>query len=155
MRAIYRLTKYMGYVGAALIAIMMMMTVVDVFMRFVFNSPIAGVNELSALSLAMVVGLGFGWAALERAHIKVDLVMDRLPKETQFITDAVMFLLSLIMGAIMMIWTLVDLIGKKGQTTGSLHIPLVPFEWIFWAGLLVFVICILILVIEHFPGKDK
>lgn len=145
----------MGFIGAALIAIMMMMTVVDVFMRFAFNSPIAGINELSALSLAMVVGLGLGWAALERAHIKVDLVMDRLPKKIQFVTDAVMYLISLIMAAIMMIWTVVDLVGKKGQTTGSLHIPLVPFEWIFWAGLVVFVVCILILVIEHFPGRTN
>jgi len=129
------------------------MTVTDVFMRFAFNSPIAGVNELSALSLAMITGLCLGWCALEKAHVKVDLLMDRLPKKIQFIIDSIVLIMSFIMVGIISVWTISELWLKKGQITGSLKIPIVPFEWIFWAGMVVFLLCILLLIIKHFSER--
>jgi TRAP-type C4-dicarboxylate transport system permease small subunit len=148
MKAIYVITKYMGYVGAFFIAAMMVLTTADVFLRYVFNRPIAGTAELCAIMLVMVVSAALGWTALEHAHVKVDLLMEHLPKKVQFVVDGIMLVLSLGIFAIMTVWTTGEMFAEA-QTSSILRVSMIPFQWIFWAGLLVFCICIIVLIIEH------
>lgn len=154
MKAIYRITRYMGYVGAFFIAAMMLLTTVDVIMRYAFDKPIGGVAELCGIMLVMVVAATLGWTALERAHVKVDLLMERLPKKVQFVVDAIMYLLALGIFALMTIWTTGEMFAEA-QTSSILRISMIPFQWIFWVGLVVFCICIIVLIIEHFKKGLK
>jgi len=148
MKAIYRMTRYMGYVGAFFIAAMMLLTTVDVIMRYAFNKPIGGVAELCGIMLVMVVASALGWTALERAHVKVDLVMEHLPKKAQFVIDTIMYLVALFIFALMTIWTTGEMFAEA-QTSSILRVSMVPFMWIFWVGLVIFCICIIVLIIEH------
>lgn len=155
MKAIYRITKYMGYVGAFFIAAMMVLTTVDVFLRYVFDRPIGGVAELCAIMLVMVVAAALGWTALERGHVKVDLLMDHLPKKAQFVIDGIMLIFSLGIFAIMTVWTTGEMFAEA-QTSSILRISMIPFQWIFWAGLLIFCVCIIVMIIEHYKkGPEK
>lgn len=155
MKAIYRITKYMGYVGAFFIAAMMILTTVDVFLRYVFNKPIGGVAELCAIMLVMVVAAALGWTALERGHVKVDLLMEHLPKKVQYVVDALMYLLALGIFGLMTVWTTGELFTPQ-DSSSILRVSLTPFMWIFWVGLVVFCICIIVMIIEHFrKGPEK
>jgi TRAP-type C4-dicarboxylate transport system permease small subunit len=155
MKPIYRITKYMGYVGAFFIAAMMVLTTVDVILRYAFDRPIGGVAELCAIMLVMVVAASLGWTALERGHVKVDLLMEHLPKKFQFVIDAIMLLGALAIFGIMTVWTTGEMFAEP-QTSSILRISLVPFQWIFWVGLVVFCICIVVMIIEHLKkGPEK
>lgn len=148
MKAIYRITRYMGYIGAFFIAAMMVLTTVDVFLRYAFNKPIGGVAELCGIMLVMVVAAALGWTALERAHVKVDLLMEHLPKKVQFVIDTIMYVLALGIFATMTVWTTGEMFAEA-QTSSILRISMIPFQWIFWVGLVIFCVCIVVLIIEH------
>lgn len=149
MKVIYRITKYMGYVGAFFIAAMMVLTTVDVFLRYAFDKPIGGVAELCGIMLVMVVAAALGWTALERGHVKVDLLMEHLPKKVQYVVDAITLIMSFGIFALMTVWTTGEMFAEA-QTSSILRVSMIPFQWIFWVGLVVFCICIIVLIIEHF-----
>ena len=62
---------------------MMVMTTLDVFLRYVFNSPITGNYELQPLLLIGVVFLAAASIQAKRGHISLDLITSHLPKSPQ------------------------------------------------------------------------
>ena len=59
--------------GATLLAIMMVLTCADVFMRYVLHTPILGSNEMTEFLLAGVVFSGLALVTGKRSHIVVTL----------------------------------------------------------------------------------
>ena len=60
-------------VGSVLLATMMVLTVVDVFMRYVFSAPLPSVAELTQIMLSMTVFAGFILVSRDGSHIVVSL----------------------------------------------------------------------------------
>jgi TRAP-type C4-dicarboxylate transport system permease small subunit len=67
-------------VSTACLALMMFLTALDVGLRYIFNSPIPGALELVEYMMALIVPFALTVTAFQKAHIGVDLVMDRFPK---------------------------------------------------------------------------
>ena len=66
--------RLLAYIGGLAILWLMGLTVVAVVMRYVFNAPILGAQDISELSLVLVVFFAlayFGWTG---GHIAVDLI---------------------------------------------------------------------------------
>lgn len=66
-------------VSAAVVFIMMMITVVDVIGRYVFNAPLFGALELTELLMGLLVYMGLPLATYRREHITISLLTDALP----------------------------------------------------------------------------
>ena len=79
-RAIYRVGQTVGALSAASIALL---TITDVTLRYLFNSPIFGAAEITNALLGVLVGAGLIVAAGLRIHIRIDIfeafVRDRFP----------------------------------------------------------------------------
>ncbi len=60
--------------------IMMMVTLADVFLRYLFNSPIRGAYELVELMLVVFVFHGMSTAFLQRRNIVIDLIDTVAPR---------------------------------------------------------------------------
>ena len=54
--------------------IMMFVTLADVFLRYVFNSPVRGAYELVEAMLVVFVFHGMSTAILQRRNIAIDLI---------------------------------------------------------------------------------
>ncbi|MEH6579678.1 MAG: TRAP transporter small permease [Amphritea sp.] len=67
---------YMSGQWLSAIAMMLLvaMTITDVFLRWVFNSPIYGSSEIANLLLTITVGAGLLVTTSTRSHIKVDML---------------------------------------------------------------------------------
>lgn len=63
-----------GVVAAIALGAMMVIAVIDVVGRQVFNKPLNGATELTEVCMMLVSFLLFPFVALRRAHIKVDLL---------------------------------------------------------------------------------
>jgi len=63
-----------GIAGIMLTA-MMFLTFADVVGRYFLNKPIYGSLEIGEYMMALLVGFSLGYCALEKGHIRVDLIM--------------------------------------------------------------------------------
>jgi len=68
-----------GLISTCLVAAMLAIICYDVLLRYAFNAPTTWANELSVYLLAGITFLGLAHAHAERAHVRVDIVLDRLP----------------------------------------------------------------------------
>ena len=85
------------------IAVMMVLTTVDVTMRKAFHHPIAGSYETVAQLAVVVVFFAIAYVQSRKEHITIGIVRDRLPASARRRVDIVM--LGLALGFfIMMAW---------------------------------------------------
>lgn len=77
--AIDRLANFVGYLSAWLVPIMMMLVVIDVFMRYVMHRPLMVADEFSAYMLVALSFLGFAYTWRQGGHVRVEVVVKFLP----------------------------------------------------------------------------
>jgi TRAP-type C4-dicarboxylate transport system permease small subunit len=78
LRATFKISKTTNSIGGMILVLMMLLTVVDVILRYL-GRPITGTYELMSFAGALVVGFAIAQASLERAHVNVDLITHALP----------------------------------------------------------------------------
>jgi len=74
-----RLADFVGYLSGWLVPIMMMLVVVDVFMRYVMHQPLMVADEFSAYMLVALSFLGFAYTWRQGGHVRVEVVVNYLP----------------------------------------------------------------------------
>ena len=77
--AIDRLANFVGYLSGWLVPLMMMLVVVDVFMRYVMQRPLMVADEFSAYMLVALSFLGFAYTWRQGGHVRVEVVVNYLP----------------------------------------------------------------------------
>jgi TRAP-type C4-dicarboxylate transport system permease small subunit len=75
----------------AVIALMAMLTVADVFMRYALSQPITGTTEITEYLMVCAL-LGMIPCALEKRHIKVDAVSQHVPPKVRVTIDIITLL---------------------------------------------------------------
>jgi len=70
MRRLYQLGQWLAFL---FLTLLVLLTVADVALRWVFNKPIWGAAEIGDSLLALVIGSGFFIVNNNRGHITVDL----------------------------------------------------------------------------------
>lgn len=157
MRGINSISQVLQHVAIALIVILMLLTVSDVFMRFVFNNPITGTAEMGQQIMVCLV-LGVAWCAVRGEHVSVDLVMSHASPRIQAIVDIAMFLACLVIYAIIT-WRAFSesLRDLKFHATASmmLPIPTFPFWVLYTLGIAFLCVVIVALIIQRAKGAAK
>jgi len=77
--AIDKLADFVGYLSGWLVPLMMMLVVVDVFMRYVMHQPLMVADEFSAYMLVALSFLGFAYTWRQGGHVRVEVVVNYLP----------------------------------------------------------------------------
>jgi TRAP-type C4-dicarboxylate transport system permease small subunit len=116
-------------IAAFTLAVMMLLTALDVVLRYLFSSPIHGGLELVEYMMAVVVPFAVTIAAYEKAHVGVDLIMDRFSSTVQNVVAVVTTALMLVF-FILITWQCFIHIAEQyhsGLTSAVLLIPHYPF----------------------------
>jgi len=125
-----------GWFTGWLVPLMMMLVVVDVFMRYVMNRPLMVSDEFSAYMLVALSFLGLAYTWREKGHVRVEILVSRLPPRIY----GWVRLLGLILTLIFMIE--MDLAAYK-MIAYALQINLRSSTWLmfplFWPQLPVFI----------------
>jgi TRAP-type C4-dicarboxylate transport system permease small subunit len=151
---LYKLSRWMGYVSAGVIIIMMLLVTANVVGRYFFKSPITGAPELACLMMIVIVFPALAWAALEGKHIKVDFIMERFSRRVQVIVDSIMLVFSLGIFAIIT-WNSFPAAINSRDVSSLLSVSQAPFYWVMAVGWAVFSISILVLVIKKIAEAFK
>lgn len=107
---------------------MLLLTFADVIGREVLNRPIVANIEMTELLMGLVVYLGVSMTTRARGHVRVDILLNILPKRAQALADAVTLLLCTIF-VTAMAWRLFEravVKFNKGDETDLWKIPTWP-----------------------------
>jgi len=68
-----------GYLSGWLVPLMMMLVVVDVFMRYVMHQPLMVADEFSAYMLVALSFLGFAYTWRQGGHVRIEVLVSHFP----------------------------------------------------------------------------
>ena len=135
--------KWVNNIGVFLLFLLAGLIFVDVFMRYVFNNPIPGAQEMTGVLMMMVVFLGIAATQRRKGHVSIDLVIAKLPSRARLVMEGINNLISIALFAIL-IWRSIVYIQSLIHThllIRMINIPLWPFVTIIPFG------CALILIV--------
>ncbi len=90
-----RFCTIFGIVAGLSLIVMIFSTTLDTTLRYIFSRPIPGVFELNEVILVVCVFMGLAWTQIQRGHIRVVLVLRRLPPKWVVIVDLIVWALCL------------------------------------------------------------
>jgi TRAP-type transport system small permease protein len=143
-----------GGVGAGVLVLMMFLSAMDVLLRYFFNQPISGAMELTQYMMLIVVVSGLAYCTVDKAHIRVEVLIERCPQKMRTLLYTVTSLLTLGLFLLMAKQALLyaKMLFESGLTSPVLFIPAYPFAIVLALGLAVFCLA-LIAEFVHFLSK--
>ena len=72
-------TRYWAIAAGWLLLFLTLYITADIFLRKVFQKSIQGSDEIGGYILAILCAFGFSWTLKNRAHIRLNLVLNKLP----------------------------------------------------------------------------
>lgn len=124
---IQRTTLYVSYLGMVLLIPMMLLTSADVVGRAVWSRPIYGTVELSSYMLAIFILLGVAYTHQVKGHVRVTMLLSRLPKRAAMALDMITILLSLFIIALLA-WQGWVVGMEERAVSDMLRVPQRPFK---------------------------
>lgn len=122
---------YLGWLQVAVVAIALVVLVASifyaVFMRYLLHSPPAWSIEVPSFMLMVFSALGLSYTQKQRGHVRVDMLVTRLPPRGRAIFDLIAYVLFLVYGAILFRagwFNVAEFVGVH-KVSMDVHIPLV------------------------------
>ena len=160
MELAHRASRYGVWFGGGLIFLAAFIVGFEVLIRKVFNMSIGGADELSGFALAIGSAWAFGFALLERAHIRIDSAYVWLPLPVRAIMDVIGLTVFVAFFGLITIrgWSVfTETVRLDAHTMSPLGTPLIYPQAIWIAGMgFLMVIAILLLadVLLHLVKGD-
>ena len=131
--------------SAALVA-MMLLTCSDVFMRYLFNSPITGTYDLVGLLGAVLASFAMPYTMLKKGHVAVEILIQSLSRGKQLVIETFTHLLGISL-FLVLVWQAILLsrdMKAAGEVTPTLLLPFYPI--LYCMAVCFFGLCLAILV---------
>jgi TRAP-type transport system small permease protein len=156
-KVILWLSEKINWVALLGIAVMMVLTTVDVAGRYFFNKPVRGAFDATGLIGLVIVVAALANAQTLRSHIAVDFITRKLnPKAASSILSLVYFI-SFILFALIA-WQAI-LYGyslqKVNETSLTVKIPLAPFVYAISVGCITLCLVLIIDFMRSIKGVFK
>lgn len=131
--------RLFGGIGIAFFVLMVVITFVDVFLRYFFGKPLDGTVEITGIMMAVIVFAYTGYAQYTKTHINMDIVTSQLRPSSQAMLEFASMLWS-VATIVLVIYTMsrYGMLNKKA--TPILGIPYKPFIFLGVGG------CVLLLL---------
>ncbi len=158
-KALGQLAGVFAIAGALALTVLAIVTGVSVFYRYVLRAPIFGIEDVTTMSLTVVVAASIAWAAVHRGHVSVNIITMAFGRSVTRVTDVLARLVS----CAMMAFAGYALFSKGacgfecGAMTSNLGIIHTPFYYTLacamclYAGLLAMQ---LLIGLAHWRGVD-
>ena len=134
--------KWLSAGGMIVFMVMVILTFLDVFLRYFFNSPLPGIYEVTEMLMPLVVFSAIAYGQWNKSHVVMDVITGTLKDENRDSLEAVTHLWSLAVCALC-IWSTGRYALTVKSTTGLLGIPYEPFVWFVVFGFVTFALSFL------------
>ena len=143
----------MYWIAGAAIIVMMLLTCMDVILRY-FRRPIPGTYELVCFLGAVAAAFAMAHTSVEQGHVAVSLVVRHFPRRVQGLVETITDSFGVVLFALIAWYSV--LYGNDLRVTGevslTLELPFYPF--VYGVGFSAAVVC-LILFVDLFNSLRK
>jgi TRAP-type C4-dicarboxylate transport system permease small subunit len=156
-KAINALVWVLAIIASIVLACMMLLTVIDVGGRYLFNRPILGSTELTEFMMVPLCFFAIVWCTRKNLHIKLDLMTKYLPPVIWAVIDSIFYLLGIGLFSFIT-WQNY----QKGMerllerhTSDILIIPFYPFYFLVSFACGIVVLILLFFILQHIGQAIK
>jgi TRAP-type C4-dicarboxylate transport system permease small subunit len=145
-KAVTRLGSLFNQVASASLFAMILLTCLDVSMRYFFNSPIAGTYDIVSLMGAIIASFAMPYTMLVKGHVAVEILIRSLSRKKQLVIETVTHTVGMVL-SLVLVWQCIILaldMKAAGEVTPTLLIPFYPI--VYCMAVCFFVLCFAILV---------
>ena len=123
-------TKILNAIGGTALTFMMLLTVADVIMR-AFGHPLVGTYEIVGLSLALVIGITIPKVSLDRCHVNMEILLERVAKGNKDILNTFTRLICffLFIGIGYNLFAVANEFRKSGEVSPTIQLPAYPLAY--------------------------
>ena len=79
--------RWLSSAGICVFMVMVFMTFLDVFMRYIFNRPMQGIFEITAMLMPLVVFSSVAYTQCTKSHISMDLLTGKLKDDQKNVLE--------------------------------------------------------------------
>ena len=116
-------TRYWAIAAGWILMFLTLYISADVILRKLIQKSIQGSDEVGGYTLAILCAFGFSWTLKNRAHIRLNLILKRLPATVQvFINFLAYFILAGF--AYAMLWRGAAMVIESAQLSATAPTPL-------------------------------
>jgi TRAP-type C4-dicarboxylate transport system permease small subunit len=138
LEAMRVLSRYCAWAGGVIFFAAALLITFEVLIRKLLSMSLGGADELSGYGFAVATTFAFCYAALQRAHIRVDTLRAYSPPRIQALLDVVAAVLLLVYFTLLMKYgwrAVADTMEMDAHSNTSLRIPLIVPQLAWWLGL--------------------
>ena len=140
------LSSFFNLLAAASLTAIILLTCIDVSMRYFFNRPIAATYDVVSLMGAIIAAFAMPYTMLMRGHVAVDLVVRKLSEKKKLAVETVTHVVGILLFLIM-VWQSYVLASDMKAAGEVMPTILLPFHPIVYAmAVCFFMLCLAILV---------
>jgi len=128
--AVWKSSGVLNWTGGVVLALMMLLTVLDVVLRYM-GRAITGTFELMSFGGALVAGFAIAQTSLDGAHVNVDMLTVALSEKGRRLLTVLTKLLGVGVFALLA-WSLFlkgNDLYKTGEVSLTLHVPFYPVAY--------------------------
>lgn len=145
-KTVTRLGSLFNQVASASLFAMIMLTCLDVSMRYFFNRPIAGTYDIVSLLGAIIAAFAMPYTMLVKGHVAVEILIRSLTRKKQLVIETATHIIGMVL-SLVLVWQCIILahdMKAAGEVTPTLLIPFYPI--VYCMAVCFFVLCFAILV---------
>ncbi|MCE5283592.1 MAG: TRAP transporter small permease [Deltaproteobacteria bacterium] len=135
IQAVTRISRGFNVLAGAAVVAMMLLTCADVVLRL-FRRPVPGTYEIVGFLGTVVIAFAMAYTSLEKGHIAVELLVERLPRRLQSGIEAAVSLIGTVLFGLLTWQSFIyaaDL-RHSGEVSVTLTMPIYPFIYGIAAG---------------------
>ena len=123
-------SKLLNIIAGIAVTVMMLLTVADVLLR-AGGHPIIGTYEIVALLLALVIGFGIPQVSLDRGHVYMDFLLEKLSKRGKKVMNTItrLFCIILFLPLGCNLFNVGARFHASGEVSATIKIPFYPVAY--------------------------
>jgi len=145
------------YLSCIILALLICLTFVGVFMRYLFSTPIVWQEEVQLACFLWITFLGGCAAFRTGGHVAIEIIVDRFPRKIRVVIEILVSVIVIALLGFLMKngFTYLALLISASRQTSILRIPYVLIYGILpWACILMCINQIYVIVARYWPKKN-
>lgn len=144
-KTIVSITIKANWVSAAAIVVMMLLTAADIILRF-FRMAIPGTYEIVGLLSTLVISFSLGYTSIEKGHIAVDFLVQKLNLKYRLMINALNNLLGTIFFSIVSWRSIIYATSLKEAREVSMTLQIPPYPFVYGIALGSALLCCILII---------